>query len=161
MQIQIESINSADVRALLSAHLKSMHEYSPVESIHALSTEEFSDPSLTLWCAREGQALMGCGALKQLDESHGEIKSMRTATEHLRKGVAQALLEVILDEAKNRSLGRLSLETGSHDAFAPARALYAKNGFKVCGPFPPYVDDPYSVFMSKELSSNPRVESAR
>lgn len=151
MQIGTESIDSPDVQALLMAHLESMHQYSPVESIHALTTTQLSDPSVTLWCARENQALLGCGALKMLDASHGEIKSMRTATEHLRKGVAQALLEEILQEARRRSLAQVSLETGSHEAFAPARELYIKNGFGVCGPFPPYVEDPYSVFMSLKL----------
>ncbi|MCA9934758.1 MAG: GNAT family N-acetyltransferase [Ardenticatenaceae bacterium] len=151
MQIGIESIDSPDVQALLMAHLESMHQYSPVESIHALTTAQLGDPSITLWCAREEQALLGCGALKMLDEFHGEIKSMRTAPEHLRKGIAQALLEVIIQAARERSLVRVSLETGSHEAFRPARELYMKNGFCVCGPFPPYLEDPYSVFMSLKL----------
>ncbi len=153
MQIRIESIESPDVQALLIAHLESMHAYSPAESIHALDTAQLSDPAITLWCAREELTLLGCGALMMLDAHHGEIKSMRTAVEHLRKGVAQAVLDAIIAEAKQRSLGRLSLETGSHEAFAPARALYRKNGFSECGPFPPYAEDPYSVFMTMTLQA--------
>jgi putative acetyltransferase len=94
---------------------------------------------------------MGCGALRQLDPAHGEIKSMRTASSHLREGVAARLMRHILDEARRRSYRRLSLETGSSDAFAPARNLYARFGFKPCGPFAQYVEDPYSVFMARDV----------
>jgi putative acetyltransferase len=95
--------------------------------------------------------LMGCGALKELDPTHGEIKSMRTASAHLRKGVAAALLTHILEEARKRSYRRLSLETGSMEAFAAARSLYMRFGFQFCSPFADYVEDPLSVFMTQEL----------
>lgn len=95
--------------------------------------------------------LLGCGALKELDPYHGEIKSMRTAKEHLRKGVAKKLLQHIVEEAKKRGYQRLSLETGSMDAFEPARKLYASFGFEYCKPFSDYKEDPNSVFMTKEL----------
>ena len=94
---------------------------------------------------------MGCGALKELDPTHGEIKSMRTASAHLRKGVAAALLIHNMEEARRRSYRRLSLETGSMDAFAPARSLYTRFGFRFCPPFADYVEDPFSVFMTLEL----------
>jgi putative acetyltransferase len=94
---------------------------------------------------------MGCGAIKELDSAHAEIKSMRTASMHLRKGVAAALMHHILDEARRRCYQRLSLETGSAEAFAPAHRLYASFGFKPCGPFADYVEDPYSVFMTREV----------
>lgn len=94
---------------------------------------------------------MGCGALKELDAQHGEIKSMRTATSHLRKGVAQKLLQHIIAEAKHRGYERLSLETGSMEAFEPARRLYARFGFEVCEPFAHYTNDPNSVFMTMKL----------
>ena len=95
--------------------------------------------------------MLGCGALKQLDPSHGEIKSMRTASRHLRKGVANGLLAHILEEARRRAYRRISLETGSSEAFAPARTLYARQGFRPCGPFGGYVEDPFSFFMTREL----------
>ena len=94
---------------------------------------------------------MGCGALKQLDPLHGEIKSMRTASAHLRTGVAAKLLQHILEEADRRCYRRLSLETGSMEAFVPAHRLYAGFGFRPCGPFADYAEDPYSVFMTREL----------
>jgi len=96
---------------------------------------------------------MGCGAIKELNSRHGEIKSMRTVSLHLRKGVAAALMRHILDEARRRAYQRLSLETGSMEAFAPARRLYARFGFKPCGPFADYVEDPYSVFMTRDMKS--------
>jgi putative acetyltransferase len=107
-------------------------------------------PDVSFWSAWEGDELLGCGALKQLDGEHGEIKSMRTSSAHLRKGVAARLLQHIIDEAGRRSYRRLSLETGSAQAFAPARRLYARFGFQPCAPFADYVDDPYSVFMTWE-----------
>lgn len=92
--------------------------------------------------------MLGCGALKELDAAHGEIKSMRTSTVHLRKGVAAKLLEHIIREARQRAYKRLSLETGSTAAFSPARSLYIRFGFKECPPFAGYVEDPYSIFMA-------------
>jgi putative acetyltransferase len=99
---------------------------------------------------------MGCGAIKELDSRHGEIKSMRTVSLHLRKGVAAGLMHHILEEAERRSYERLSLETGSMDAFAPARSLYASFGFEPCGPFANYFEDPYSVFMTREVGVKQR-----
>src|SRR5438094_129248 len=108
-------------------------------------------PDITMWAAWEDGELLGCAALKELDREHGEIKSMRTSSRHLRKGVATALLRHLLAEAKRRSYRRLSLETGSMAAFAPARELYARFGFKPCGPFADYIEDPNSVFMTRTL----------
>ena len=87
----------------------------------------------------------------ELDPGHAEIKSMRTAAAHLRKGVAKTLLVHLLDEAKRRGYVRLSLETGSADAFEPARKLYEAHGFAYCPPFADYIEDPYSVFMTKKI----------
>lgn len=151
MDIRPGSIADRAVEALLTAHRQSMSAYSPPESIHALTTSELADPSISLWCAWEGDALLGCAALKALDGTHGEIKSMRTADAHRRRGVANALLVRVMDEARARGYVRLSLETGSDEAFAPAQRLYQKHGFEFCGPFGSYVDDPYSVFMTKSL----------
>ena len=125
--------------------------HSPAESMHALDIEGLREPEVTFWSARQESDLLNCGALKQLDARHGEIKSMRTASVHLRKGVAAGLMRHILEEAQRRSYRRLSLETGSMDAFAPARSLYLRFGFQLCGPFADYVEDPYSVYMTREL----------
>jgi putative acetyltransferase len=128
-----------------------MHLHSPPESVHALDIEGLRRPEITFWTAWEGGELLGCGALKELDARHAEIKSMRTAARHLRKGVAAKLLTHIIEEARRRGYRRLSLETGSAEAFEPARRLYAGFGFTYCGPFADYVEDPFSVFMTREF----------
>jgi putative acetyltransferase len=151
MEIRVDDVRGPEVIGLLHTHLASVALHSPPESVHALGVEALRQPDITLWSVWQSGELLGCGALKELDSGHGEIKSMRTAAAHLRKGVAAALLRHILDEARRRSYRRLSLETGSMEAFAPARSLYARFGFEPCGPFADYVDDPYSVFMTREI----------
>ena len=140
-----------EVVALLSDHLASMHQHSPEGSVHALDLGGLRDPAVTFWSAWVGPDLAGCGALKELGPSHGEVKSMRTAPAHLRQGVAAALLDQIVATARERGYRRVSLETGSGTAFAPAQALYARHGFVPCGPFAAYVDDPFSRFFTLEL----------
>jgi putative acetyltransferase len=153
MEIRIDDLNGAEIRALLQEHLANMRQISPPESIHALSIDGLRKPEITFWSAWENDELLGCGALKELDVQHGEIKSMRTSSGHRRKGVAKAILDYIIGEAKRRGYCRLSLETGSMAAFEPARQLYARAGFVFCGPFADYSEDPNSVFMTKELKS--------
>lgn len=151
MIIHLDDVRGPEMTRLIREHLQAMHLHSPPESIHALGLEALRKPGITVWSAWDGQELLGCGALKELDPAHGEIKSMRTATPHLRKGVAAAMLTHLMDEARRRNYARLSLETGSVAAFVPARALYARFGFEECGPFADYIADPYSVFMTRSL----------
>ncbi|MFI8527756.1 GNAT family N-acetyltransferase [Promicromonospora sukumoe] len=159
MQISPDSPAADDVRRLLDEHLTDMFATSPAESVHALDHTALLAPSVTFWTARDDDgALLGCGALKELDDApggadatHGEIKSMRTAGPARGRGVASALLDVVLAEAERRGYARVSLETGTQDYFAPARRLYARHGFAECGPFGSYVLDPNSVFMTLEL----------
>ena len=151
MDIRVDDLSSPEIVQLLHEHLQSTALLFPPESDHTLDVDALRKPDITFWSAWEGSELMGCGAIKELDSRHGEIKSMRTASAHLRKGVAARILQHILEEAKHRSYARLSLETGSMEAFAPARRLYASFGFKPCGPFADYIEDSYSVFMTREL----------
>jgi putative acetyltransferase len=151
MEIRLGGLDVPDVIRLLEEHLQSMTLHSPPESIHALDLAGLKRPEMTFWSVWQDGELLGCGALKELDARHGEIKSMRTAAAHLRKGVARRLMVHLIDEARRRSYERLSLETGSMAAFAAARNLYASFGFQECGPFGEYVLDPYSVFMTREL----------
>jgi putative acetyltransferase len=151
MDIRVDDLNSPEIIQLLHAHLQGVALHSPPESVHALDLEALRKPEVTFWSVWQNSELMGCGAIKELDPRHGEIKSMRTVSSHLRKGVAARLIRHILEEARRRSYQRLSLETGSMEAFAPARRLYASFGFKPCGPFADYVEDPYSVFMTREV----------
>jgi putative acetyltransferase len=161
VHIAIDSPAHDDVRRLLDEHLTDMYATSPAESVHALDHSALLAPTLTFWTARDDDGtLLGCGALSRLDApgdpsdarpGHGEIKSMRTATQARGRGVASALLRTLLAEAGRRGYARVSLETGSQDFFAPARRLYARNGFTECGPFGHYASDPHSVFMTLEL----------
>jgi len=151
MRIKVDDLNGSEIAELIGEHINSMRLQSPPESCHALDLEGLQSPDITFWSAWEGDELLGCGALKALSPHHGEIKSMRTAASHLRKGVARRMLQHISEEAKRRGYRRLSLETGSMDAFEPARRLYAGFGFQLCAPFSDYTNDPNSVFMTKVL----------
>jgi len=151
LEIRLDDLTGPEIQALLQEHLDSMHSISPPESVHALDLDGLRQPGITFWTIWDGTALAGCGALKELDPSHGEIKSMRTSRSFLRKGVASRMLEHLIEVAEQRGYQRLSLETGSMIEFEPARRLYAGFGFRPCGPFGSYVNDPNSVFMTKEL----------
>jgi putative acetyltransferase len=153
LRIVVDDLQGPEIIALLQEHLAEMHRVSPPESVHALDLPGLRKPEITFWTVWLGAELAGCGALKELGPDHGEIKSMRTAHQHKRKGVAACMLRHILEEAARRGYRRLSLETGSLPHFAPARSLYAAFGFRGCGPFGDYVDDPNSVFMTKVLQS--------
>jgi putative acetyltransferase len=151
LEIRIDDLSGAEIAGLLAEHLRCMAEVSPPESRHALNLAGLRGPEITFWSVWRGQQLAGCGALKRLDEYHGEIKSMRTAKAHLRTGVAGVLLQFIISEAKARGYRRLSLETGSMAYFEPAHALYRKFGFRQCPPFAEYRADPNSLFLTREL----------
>jgi putative acetyltransferase len=148
VEIKIDDLTGPEVAELVGEHLQGMSLNSPPESIHALNLEGLKKPEITFWSVWEGKELVGCGALKELDGQHGEIKSMRTSASHLRKGIARRMLQHIIEEAKRRGYRQLSLETGSMDAFEPARRLYASFGFQYCRPFSDYTEDPNSVFMT-------------
>ena len=152
LEIKKDDLAGPDIAALLAEHLRNLFEVTPVKSRHALNLGQLRHPTITFWSAWIDGELAGCAALKELDATHGEIKSMRTAKAHLRKGVASALLEHIIAEAKRRGYRRLSLETGVMPYFGPAHALYRKFGFVPCSPFTGYVEDANSLFMTQELA---------
>lgn len=151
MDIRIDDLHGPEIRELLEEHLRHMHELSPPESVHALDLDKLRKPDITFWTIWNGAELMGCGALRQLSASEGELKSMRTPAARRGRGAARALLNHIIETARSRGLTRLSLETGSQPGFEPARQLYASAGFEVCGPFGDYGPDPYSCFMTRTL----------
>jgi putative acetyltransferase len=151
LRIVADDLAGSEIRALLEEHLRSMHALSPPESVHALDLAKLRQPGITFWTAWDDAVLVGCGALKELDSRHGEIKSMRTPQALRRRGAGRAMLAHIVDVARSRAYERLSLETGSSDAFAPAQRLYESFGFTRCGPFGDYVLDPHSVFMTLRL----------
>jgi putative acetyltransferase len=155
MHIIEDDLSGPPIRALLEEHFAGMLANSPEGSCHFLDFDGLKGPGVTFWSIWDGPegrgALMGCGALKQHDAVLGEVKSMRTHADHLRKGAAAIMLEHILSEARARGLARLSLETGSGPAFEPAHALYRRYGFVDCPPFADYRPDPFSRFMTLEI----------
>jgi putative acetyltransferase len=151
MHIELDDLSRDEVRLLLSEHLTDMHELSPTDSVHALDLTKLRAPDITFWTVWDNALLLGCGALKELTPTHGEVKSMRTPKALRRRGAGRAILAHIVGEARSRGYRRLSLETGSHEAFNRAHRLYESFGFAYCGPFADYKPDPNSKFMSLEL----------
>ncbi len=151
MEIIVDDLTGPEIAAFLDEHIQEMRALSPLESKHALDLESLRKAEITFWSVYDGDRLVGSGAIKKLDDSHAEVKSMRTASDRKRSGVASMMLEHIFREAKARGFSRLSLETGANPPFEPARKLYEKFGFEYCGPFADYRLDPYSVFMTKVL----------
>ena len=152
MRIEVDDLSRPAVHALLQEHLANMYELSPPESVHALDLAKLRAPDITFWSVWDGATLVGCGALKEMSATEGEIKSMRTPKALRRRGAGRAVLEHIIAEAKRRGYRRLNLETGSQDGFVPARTLYESFGFTYCGPFGDYKPDPNSAFMTMELA---------
>jgi putative acetyltransferase len=151
VKIEKDDLSRPAIHALLDEHLQDMHELSPPESVHALDLEKLRKPEITFWSAWEGSLLLGCGALKELDMKHGEVKSMRTPKALRRRGAGRAILAHIIEVARSRGYERLSLETGSAPAFKSAQRLYESFGFTCCGPFGEYVEDPNKIFMTLRL----------
>ncbi|MDH2415633.1 GNAT family N-acetyltransferase [Nocardioides sp. CER19] len=151
LRFEIDDLTRPAVVALLEEHLGDMYAVSPAESVHALDLDGLRSPGLTFWSAWDGDALAGCGALKDHGGGSFELKSMRTATGGRGRGVGSAVLGFLLGQARSQGGRRVLLETGAEDYFAPARRLYARHGFVVRGPFADYADDPHSVYMELAL----------
>jgi len=148
---RIDDVSGAPTQALVRLHLAGMHANSPACSVHALDLDKLRQPGVTSWSGWSGEDIVCMGALKQLDATNGEIKSMRVADAFLGTGAGRAMLEHVVAEARKMGLTTLWLETGSTDAFTPAIKLYESSGFTVCGPFADYKLDPFSVFMTRSL----------
>jgi putative acetyltransferase len=151
MHIISDDLTGPEIRALLNEHFAGMLANSPKDSCHFLDFEGLKAPGVNFWSVWEGDQLLGCGAMREIDPAHGEVKSMRTHANHLRKGAGAAMLRHIIAVAKSRSYLRLSLETGSGPAFDAAHALYLRHGFSYCAPFADYTEDPFSRFMTLAL----------
>lgn len=147
MHIEVDDLTRPQVHDLLREHLANMHQLTPAERVFALDLDRLRVPEITFWTAWEDGQLLGCGALKALSASEGELKSMRTPQALRRRGAGRALLQTIIDEARRRGYRRLSLETGSHPDFGKAHRLYESAGFVYGGAFGSYCEDPHSVFM--------------
>ncbi|HCM1325468.1 GNAT family N-acetyltransferase [Vibrio parahaemolyticus] len=151
MRIEIDNLERQQVLALLEEHLQDMYATSPPESVHALDVSKLKLPSITFWTGWDGEQLLGCVAMSQLEDGHAELKSMRTTPSARKQGVASRLLNHVIEQAKHQGMQRLSLETGSMAFFEPAHRLYEKHGFEYCEPFGDYQPDPNSRFMTLAL----------
>lgn len=155
MSIVIDRVMTAtpDLAEFLLAHHADMAGTAPVESQHALPLAGLLVPGVRLFTARDGGVLVATGALAAMtdDDDHEELKSMRTDPARRGRGLGSLMVEALLADARDRGVRRVSLETGSADFFRPAHALYARAGFRECGPFGAYAVDPHSTFMSVEL----------
>lgn len=151
MEITIDSLESGDVIALLEEHLRDMYATSPPESVHALDVDALKADNITFFAARDEGTLLGCVAIKSLDELHFELKSMRTTHAVRGQGIGKQLLAHVIVHAQQKSAQRISLETGTQDYFIPACKLYESFGFEYCAPFSDYKLDPNSHFMTKKI----------
>ena len=149
--IRRDDLSGEQTRALIARHLAGMHSSSPPDSVHAFGVAKLQQPDVLFWSAWAGDVIAGCGALKRMDATRGEIKSMRVSDSFLGQGVGRLMLNHILAEARRLRLATLWLETGSTPDFTPALTLYESAGFTRCGPFDGYVEDPFSVFMTLVL----------
>jgi putative acetyltransferase len=146
--IGIDDPGAGDVRALLERHLVFATEHSLPQDVHALDLSGLLSESVTLFSTRRDRHLLAIGALRHLDQTHGELKSMHTVEAARGQGLGRAMVDHLLDVARRRGYRRVSLETGATEAFAPARSLYRSSGFTPCGPFGDYPDSPNSAFMT-------------
>ena len=155
LMIRLDDLSDPRIEAFMQEHLVDMRAVSPPESVHALDMDQLRQPNIAFWSAwltgADGDMLVGTGALKRLDASHAELKSMRTSTRHRGQGIARQVLAHLLHEARTRGFTRVSLETGPQPFFEPARQLYFQHDFVECGPFADYGPDPYSFFMTRPV----------
>lgn len=155
MDIKLDTLEGDEIAEFLEQHIEDMKAVSPPESKHALDLQGLRAPEIAFWTVYSGGQLVGCGALKEIDPIHGEVKSMRVRASARGYGIGSKLLNHIVEEARSRCYHALKLETGSMPFFEPARNLYLKHGFSYCGPFGLYTEDPNSVFMVLDLTAQP------
>ena len=154
MHIEVDDLSRPQVHALLEEHLANMYELSPAEQVFALDLNKLRADDITFWTVWEEEELVGCGALKELMPTHGEIKSMRTPAAARGRGAGRPVLAHIISVAQQRGYKKLSLETGTHAAFELAHNLYRSKGFVMSGPFGSYLPNEHSVFMELQLSAS-------
>lgn len=149
-----DDLTGEAVIALLALHLDEMHRWSPACKVHSMPVERLREPDVTFYSAWDGDRLAAVGALREIDLTRGELKSMRAAPEYRGKGAGRAVLEHLLAEARRRGYGWLGLETGRPEPFQPAQRLYRGYGFEECPPFGNYVSDEFSICMARALNEN-------
>ncbi|WEK44158.1 MAG: GNAT family N-acetyltransferase [Candidatus Sphingomonas colombiensis] len=151
MELREGGLGDSRVCALIEHHLAEARGSTPADNAHALAAPALDRPDISFWAMWEGEALLGIGALRRLDSGHAEIKSMRTAPDHLRRGVASAILAHLIALARERGFARVSLETGTAPMFDAANRMYERAGFADCAPFAGYPASAHNRFMTLRL----------
>ncbi len=140
------------LQAMLQLHLDAMRRWSPPDSVHALDDAALKAPDVELFTLFENQTLLAMGALRSTADGTAEIKSMRTHPDHLGRGAGRAVLEHLISEAARRGFRRISLETGSGEAFEPALNLYRRRGFRNGAAFGGYKATAFNQFLHLDLA---------
>ena len=151
MNIKVGDLSNPEIRALVETHRAEMGTNDNARLSNTLNLDGLKSKDVTFFAVREGETLTGCGAIKELNETHGEIKSMHTVRRFRRRGVSAALLFHMIKLAEERGYTRLSLETNPGSDYKPARKLYERLGFEICGAFGDYEDHKDSIFMTKSI----------
>ena len=146
------NFDNPNVNELLTKHFIELRLVSPTDSTHVLDIAGLKDQSIKFWSLWENDELIGCGALKFLDKSHGEFKSIRVADKFRKKGFGEKIIYYLIERSKKLEIKKLSIETGSGKFFEPARKLFKKFDFQLCKPFAHYKDDPNSCFYTKDIN---------
>ena len=148
------NFDNQEVHELLTEHFIELRDASPKGSAHVLDIPGLKITSIKFWSLWEHNKLMGCGALKFLEDEHGEFKSIRIHNDFRNKGYGINVINHLINEAKKLNIKKLSIETGAGNFFLPARKLFKKCGFTPCKPFAHYKDDANSVYLSKKIDTN-------
>ena len=147
-----DNFDDPQVNELLTKHFIELRSVSPAGSTHVLDIQGLKDQSIKFWSLWENDELIGCGALKFLDENHGEFKSIRVADKFRKKGTGEKIFDYLIKKVKEIGIKKISIETGSGKYFEPARKLFKKFNFQLCKPFAHYKDDPNSCFYTKDIN---------
>ena len=145
------NFDNSEVNDLLNKHFLELRSVSPAGSTHVLDIDGLKDQSIKFWSLWENDELIGCGALKFLDDNHGEFKSIRIADKFRKNGLGTKIIDHLINEAKKLNIKKISVETGSGDFFLPARKLFKKCGFASCKPFAHYKKDPNSCYFYLDI----------
>ena len=151
IEIKLDDLSGDSIKKLLQTHLTNAALHSPQDAIFALDLEALKAPEISFWSVWQNEEILACGAIKMLDKEHAEIKSMHTLEKARGKGIGNQLVNHIIQQARAKNIKRLSLETGTADAYFPAHRLYKRHGFQECPAFSDYQESIHSLYMTKSI----------
>lgn len=154
LRIASADLEDESLQALIRLHLSAMRAHSPADSVHALDASALAEPGVDLFVLSDGGRALAMGALRRIDGTSFEIKSMRTLPDHTGRGFGRAVLEHLIAVATQRGARRLSLETGSGASFEPALSLYRSRGFQSGPAFGGYAATDFNQFLHLDLGES-------